>query len=69
MIKRVINALYDTLAALLQQYGFSDICQCELSQSKHAALQDIERHHLVFSVEFYKLQTMILEATKTELHE
>lgn len=41
-----------------------DICQCELSQSKHAELQDVERHHLVHSVELYKLQTMILEATK-----
>lgn len=56
---------YDTLAALLQQFGFNDICQCELSQSKHAALQDVERHHLVYSAELYKLQTMILEATKT----
>lgn len=56
---------YDTLATLLQQFGFSDICQCELSQSKHAELQDVERHHLVHSIEFYKLQTMILEATKS----
>ena len=56
---------YDTLAALLQQFGFNDICQCELNQSNHSALQCVERHHLINSVEFYKLQTMILEATKS----
>lgn len=55
---------YDTLASLLKQNGFDHICQCELSQSTHEALTDVERHHLVFSVVFYKLQTMILEANK-----
>ena len=55
---------FETLTNLLKQNGFDVICRCELSQSKHKELTNVERHHLVHSVDLYTLQTMIIEANK-----
>ena len=54
----------DTLADLLKQVGFKDICWCEVSQSTHLALQNVERHFTILPAEFNRLETMIVEATK-----
>lgn len=54
----------DTLTELLRQNGFENICQCEIGQSKHEALKDVERHSNTMPEEFCTLETMILEAYK-----
>lgn len=58
--------IYDreTLAKLLEQTGFKDVCSCEVSQSEHPALKDVEGHFKTLPVEYNQLETMVLEATK-----
>ena len=58
--------LYDkyTLRHILQELGFQDVVQCEYSESKHEALQDVERHG-GFSVAEGEPNTLIFEATKS----
>jgi len=58
--------IYDreTLTDLLEQVGFKDVCSCEVSQSKHPALNDVERHFKSLPPEFNSLETMVLEASK-----
>lgn len=58
--------IYDkeTLKDLLEQTGFKDVCDCEVSQSKHDSLKDIEGHIHILPYEFNKLETMIVEAKK-----
>lgn len=62
--------IYDaeTLTILLRENGFDDVCQCEIGNSKHDALKNVEGHHVnsQTSFEFCELQTMILEATNNE---
>lgn len=55
---------YDTLAALLTESGFKDVCRCEMSKSCHPELCDIEGHFHVMPYDFACLETMILEAKK-----
>ena len=54
----------DTLAELLKLMGFKDICWCEVSQSTHPALRNIEGHFKILPAEFNRLETMVVEATK-----
>lgn len=58
--------IYDkeTLADLLEQIGFKDICACAVGESKHAALAGIEGHTHELPDEYNLLETMILEGTK-----
>lgn len=55
----------ETLSDLLEKVGYKDLCWCEVGQSKHSALIDVEGHFKRgFPVKFNQLETMILEATK-----
>ena len=55
----------DALARLLKQVGFKNICPCEVGESAHPALIGVEAHFKTsLGVEFNKLETMVLEATK-----
>lgn len=58
--------IYDkeTLASLLEQTGFRDVCECEVSQSNHPALNGVEGHFKSLPAEYNSLETMVLEATK-----
>jgi hypothetical protein len=58
--------IYDkeTLSNLLEQNGFKDICECEVSQSSNPALNGVEGHFKSLPAEFNSLETMVLEATK-----
>lgn len=58
--------IYDkeTLSNLLEQNGFEDVCECEVSQSNHPALNGVEGHFKSLPAEFNILETMVLEATK-----
>ena len=58
--------IYDkeTLKDLLEQAGFKDICYCEVSQSTHAALRNVEGHFKRIPAEFNRLESMVVEATK-----
>lgn len=57
--------IYDekTLRAAMQTAGFHDLERCELRQSKHAPLRDIENRSRV-PEQFLRLETMTIEATK-----
>lgn len=55
----------ETLSDLLLESGYKDLCWCEVSQSKHSALIDVEGHFKRrFPAKFNQLETMVLEATK-----
>lgn len=58
--------IYDkeTLSQALQQAGFKDICSCEVGESTHNALISVEGHFKSLPIEYNRLETMILEATK-----
>ena len=63
--------IYDpkTLESLLNEFGFSNVCQCEVGKSMHPELNDIERHSNSFKKncadnDYNRLQTMVFEATK-----
>lgn len=58
--------IYDkeTLADLLQQVGYKELCWCEVSQSEHPALNNVEGHFRAIPPEYNRLETMIIEATK-----
>lgn len=55
---------YDTLVGLLEECGFKDVRQCEMSKSEHEALNDVEGHFHTMPYDFCCLETMILEARK-----
>lgn len=58
--------IYDpmTLSRFLEEVGFKDICQCEVSKSGHEALCDVEQHFKGLQYEFNLLETMVLEARR-----
>lgn len=58
--------IYDkeTLGQLMADIGFKDIKSCEVGESDHEPLQNIEAHFKIFTKEFNELETMILEGTK-----
>lgn len=58
--------IYDkkTLSALLEQVGFKNVRFCEVGESQYMALTGIEGHFKELGVEFNRLETMVLEATK-----
>ena len=55
---------FNTLAKLMEDFGFKDIRRCEMSKSNHPELCDIEGHFHVMPYDFCCLETMILEAKK-----
>lgn len=55
---------FDTLSALLAEFGFKDVRQCEMSKSEHEPLKNIEGHFHTMPYELCCLETMILEARK-----
>lgn len=58
--------IYDqeTLSGLLEEVGFKEVCPCEVGQSSHAPLCNVEQHFKSFTYEFNLLETMILEARR-----
>ena len=54
----------DTLCKMLVDVGFRDFKWCDVGESHHGALKGIEGHHRLFTEEFNRLETMIVEATK-----
>ena len=60
------QVIYDkeTLAGLLEQVGFKDVCMCEVSNSRHQALNGVEAHFKFLPPEYNELETMVIEASK-----
>lgn len=58
--------IYDpmTLSRFLEDVGFKDICQCEMSKSSHEALNGVEQHFKSLQYDFNLLETMIVEARR-----
>ena len=58
--------IYDpeTLTRILEETGFKDIRQCEVSKSDHAALCNVEQHIKFLKYEFNILEKMVLEARR-----
>lgn len=58
--------IYDpmTLSCFLEEAGFKDICQCEMSKSVHAPLNNVEQHFKFLQYDFNLLETMIIEARR-----
>ena len=58
---------HDCLRSLLLDSGFANVECCEVHQSKHAQLRDLERHGENTGNEaMNRFETMVLEATRTE---
>ena len=55
---------YETLSALLAEFGFKDIRRCEMSKSEHETLNNVEGHFHIMPYDFCCLETMIVEGTK-----
>lgn len=55
---------FDTLAKLMAEFGFKDICRCEMSKSIHEPLNNVEGHFNYMPYDFCCLETMIIEARK-----
>ncbi len=60
------QCIYDhsTLTQLLTLSGFKTVVACEVGESEHAALQNLEHHHSLTTPEFNRLETQVVEATK-----
>ena len=58
--------IYDleSLSRFLEEVGFKDITQCEMSKSNHAALNNVEQHFKGFPYNLILLETMIIEARR-----
>ena len=58
--------IYDpiTLSHFLEEAGFKDICQCEMSKSAHSHLNDVEQHFKSLPYDLNMLETMIVEARR-----
>jgi predicted SAM-dependent methyltransferase len=54
----------NSLKELGLQYGFANVEECEVGQSTHVELQNIEKHGTIIPSEFNKLETMVIEFTK-----
>ena len=59
----------ESLTNILVRTGFKNICQCEVGESKHALLINVEQHKQHFNnadskYDFNRLQTMVLEGEK-----
>lgn len=54
----------DSLTHFLEEAGFKDVCQCEVSKSEYPDLCGVERHFESLQYEFNLLETMILEARR-----
>lgn len=63
--------IYDpnTLKELLEENGFKNVHQCEVGESEHQDLMNIEKHGIHFKKlhadeDYNRLQTMVFEGTK-----
>lgn len=58
--------LYDkeTLCTVLKNVGFHDLEVCHMGESRHAALQNVERHQEVIPLWASELESFCIEATK-----
>lgn len=58
--------IYDqvALSRFLEEVGFENICQCEMSKSVHAPLNDVEQHFKFLPYDLNLLETMIIEARR-----
>jgi len=54
----------DTLGEALRLAGFAKVKSCEVKESEHASLRDLEQHGTAISDDYNRLQTMVLEATR-----
>lgn len=55
---------FESLSHFLEEVGFKDITQCEMSKSNHAVLTDVEQHFKGFPYNLILLETMIIEARR-----
>ena len=60
------KCIYDrsTIKRCLELAGFKDVVFCEVCQSKHSELRDLEHHQNVIPEKFNKMETMCLETEK-----
>jgi predicted SAM-dependent methyltransferase len=60
------QVIYDRqlLADLLKRAGFDPVVSCELQESRHADLANMEHHGSAIGDSYNRLQTMVLEATR-----
>jgi predicted SAM-dependent methyltransferase len=58
--------IYDpgTLRVALEQEGFTNVVECEVSESSHAPLRGLERHGVRWNDFINRFETMVFEATK-----
>lgn len=54
----------DTLAAALEQCGFSEVIKCIPNESSCSALRDVDRHACEVGEEANELESLIMEAVK-----
>ena len=55
---------YNSLQYLLEQTGFTNIKRCEVGNSEHSPLNNLEQHGKELGEQFNKLESIIVEATK-----
>jgi len=60
------QVIYDPqlLGDLLRRVGFDPVVSCELQESQHADLANLEHHGTAIGDAYNRLQTMVLEATR-----
>lgn len=60
------QVIYDRqlLADLLKRVGFNPVVSCELQESRHTDLANMEHHGTAIGDSYNRLQTMVLEATR-----
>lgn len=58
------DASLQLLADLLTRAGFDPVVSCELQESRHADLANMEHHGTAIGDSYNRLQTMVLEATR-----
>lgn len=54
----------DTIKRMLMNAGFTDITFCNVSESSHEHLNNIEKHQEMIPAQFNLMETMCVEATK-----
>ncbi len=60
------QCIYDrpTIERSLILAGYQKVCFCEVGQSEHSELQNLERHQNLYTKQFNILESICLEATK-----
>jgi hypothetical protein len=53
-----------SLDYVLKQAGFNVVTRCEVGESEHPTLANLEHHDKEIGVDFNRLESIIMEATK-----